>query len=251
MITDIIWLAAVILEAAILVRGFLAGTLRRYPYFYSYIAFVFVQEIVRISFYARYRDLYPQVYWFTQFLGLFFGCGVLWEIYRLALAPFPGAQRVARYFFGAIVMVLLVKTLSGIASTGLNWPVSNTVDVERDLRFLQAVALSALVSVFAFYSLSLGRNLLGLILGYGIFLATSVINLSVRAQVGDRFQLLWVYLQPSLYVIVLCIWGSGLWNYVATQRPARVLQMAQDYERLVSSTRSRLSELRSHLGRGI
>ena len=249
MITDIIWLMAVTLEVVILVRGFFVGTVRHYPYFYSYIGYVLVQDIFRMSIYIGYPHLYPPVYWSTQFLGLILGCGLLWEIYRLALAPFPGAQRVARYVFGVIALALFVKALSGIGR--LNWPISTTLDLERDLRFIQAGALSALLSVFAFYSLSLGRNLQALILGYGIFLATSVISLAVRARLGDRFQLWLVYLQPSLYIMVLCIWGGGLWNYVATQRPARVLQMAQDYERLVSSTRSRLSELRSHLNRGI
>jgi len=251
MATDIIWLAAVTLEIAILIRGFLNGTLRQYPYFYSYLGYVIIQDFLRMHIYANHRELYPQVYWSTQFIGLLFGCGLLWEIYRLALAPFPGAKRVARYVFGLIVVLLLMKATSGIGHGKLHWAVSTTVDLERDLRFVQAVALSAWLSVFAFYRLSLGRNLLGLTLGYGVFLTSSVINLALRARLGDAFQHVWNYLQPSLYVVVLCIWCVGLWSYSATQNPANALRMAEDYARLVNSTRARLSDLRSHMNRGI
>lgn len=251
MATNIIWLVAVTLEIAILFRGLLGGMLRKYPYFFSYLGFVLVQDFLRMSIYAHYPELYPQVYWSTQFLGLLFGWGLLWEIYRQALAPFPGAERVARYAFGLIALLLLLKTVLGVGHTRLNWAIATTVDLERDLRFVQAVALSALLAVFVFYGLPLGRNLLCLVLGYGVFVATSVINLAVRARFGDGFQHWWLYLQPSLYVIVLCIWCAGLWNCSVMRTPAGALRMAEDYARLANSTRTRLNALRSHMNRGI
>ena len=251
MTTDIIWLASVLLEVAILVRGLINGMLRQYPYFYSYLGYVLVQGFLRMSIYASHRELYPQVYWSTQFLGLLFGCGLLWEIYRIALGPFPGAKRVAQFVFVLIAVILLLKAASAIGHGRLHWAISTTVDLERDLRFVQAVALSALLSVFAFYGLSLGRNLLGITLGYGAFVATSVINLAFRARLGDGFQHWWNYLQPSLYVVVLCIWCVGLWSYSAARSPSKSLRMAEDYARLVNSTRARLSALRSQVNRGI
>lgn len=251
MVSNIIWFVAVALEMAILLRGCVNRTLGQYPYFYSYLAYVLVQDFLRIGVYLGHRDLYSQVYWSTQFIGLLFGCGLVWEIYRLALAPFPGAQRVARYAFALVALVLLLKAALGIGHAKLNWAVSTTVDLERDLRFVQAVALSALISVFAFYGLALGRNLLSLILGYGVFVATSVVNLAVRARLGDEFQRWWQYLQPSFYVVVLCIWCAGLWSYSAIRSPAETLRLAEDYARLANSTRARLGNLRSQVNRGI
>src|SRR5262249_46345054 len=133
MVSNIIWFLAVALETAILLRGFVNRTLAQYPYFYSYLGYVLLQDFLRMSIYAGHRDLYPQVYWSTQFIGLLFGCGVVWEIYRLALAPFPGAQRVARYAFGLLALVLLLKTALGMGHAKLNWAASSTVDLERDL----------------------------------------------------------------------------------------------------------------------
>lgn len=251
MVTTVIWLVAVALEVAILLRGFASRSLRHYPYFYSYLGYVLAQEFLRMVVYSSYPSLYPEVYWSTQFGGLVFGCGVVWEIYRVALATFPGAQRVARYAFGLVGLVLLLKAAVGIGHTRLNWAVSTTVDLERDLRLVQAIALSALVSVVIFYGLSLGRNLNGLIVGYGLFVASSVTNLAIRARLGDGFQLWWQYLQPSLYAVVLLVWSVCLWNYSAVARPSDALKLAEDYVHLVNSTRTRLGNLRSQVNRGI
>lgn len=251
MLTNVIWFVALALELTILLRGFINRTLGRYPYFYAYVGFVLVQDIFRMSIYSGYPSFYPEVYWSTQFIGLLFGCGVVWEIYQLALTPFPGAERVARYVFGLVALLLVLKAFAGIGHERLNWAVATTVDLERDLRFVQAVALSALISVFAFYGLPLGRNLLGLVAGYGVFVASSVVNLAVRARLGDGFQRWWQYLQPLLYVVVLCIWCAALWSYSTVQIPGKTSQMAEDYTRLARATRTRLSNLRSHVNRGI
>lgn len=251
MVTNVIWFIALALEVMILFRGFTNRTLRQFPYFYSYLGYVLFQDVFRISIYLSHRDLYPQVYWSTQFIGLLFGCGLVWEICTLALRPFPGAQRVARYLLALVALLLVLNAALEIGQPGSNWAISTTVDLERDLRFVQAIALSVLFSVFAFYGLSLGRNLLGLTLGYGVFVASSVINLAVRARFGDQFQRWWQYLQPSLYLVVLLIWCASLWRYSAASSPAHTLRLAEDYSRLVNSTRTRLGELRSHLNRGI
>src|SRR5262245_27094894 len=109
MLSQAIWGVAVVFEAVLFVRSFFHGLIRHYPYFYSYIGYVFVQDWLRMFVYTEHQAVYPQVYWTTQFLGLFIGCGVLWEIYRGALSPFPGARRIARYVLGFLVLGLLAK----------------------------------------------------------------------------------------------------------------------------------------------
>ena len=251
MLSQAIWIAAVVLETFLLIRSFFQGLIRRYPYFYGYIAFVLVQDAVRMFAYVRYPGIYPHVYWSTQLLGLFFGCGVLWEIYRGALSPFPGARRFARNVLAILVTVLLLKATLSHGLWTQNQAILTALDTERDLRLVQAILLTAVVSVFAFYSLSLGRNLRSLVFGYGIFLATSVVNLAIRGQLGERFQPTWQFLQPSLYILVLCVWSAGMWRYSPIELPRIGLRIQEDYERLARSTRVRLRELRTHVNKGI
>ena len=114
MVTNVIWFTAVALEVMILLRGFTNRTLGKYPYFYSYLGFVLFQDFFRIGIYATHRELYAQVYWSTQFVGLLFGCGLVWEIYKVALGPFPGAQRVTRYVFALVALLFVLNAASGI-----------------------------------------------------------------------------------------------------------------------------------------
>jgi len=251
MLSQAIWIVAVFLEAVLVMRSFLPGLLRNYPYFYGYICFVLLQDVLRMFVYAERPEIYPQVYWATQFLGLFFGCGLLWEIYRNALTPFPGAKRIARYLLGFLIVVLLIRAALGNGFWPSNQAILTTLDIERDLRFVQTVALAALVSVFSFYRVSLGRNLRSLVLGYGIFLATSVVNLAVRGQIGEKFQFAWQLLQPSLYIVVLIVWNAGMWRYLPMEAHENTLRIVEGYERLAYSTRVRLGELRSRVNRGI
>src|SRR5262245_40239270 len=251
MLAQAIWIAAVALEALLVVRSFFRGLLRQYPYFYGYIGFVLVQDVLRMFVYRLHPTSYPQVYWSTQFLGVLFGCGVLWEVYRTALAPFPGVKRMARYILWLLVIVLLLKAVLNHGFWSSSRAILTTLDIERDLRLVQAIALTALISVFVFYGLPLGRNLRALVFGYGIFLATSVVNLAVRGQLGDRFQLAWQLLQPSLYLMVLLVWAFGMWCPSPKEPPRDAAKIAQDYERLARSTRTRLDELKSLINKGI
>jgi len=251
MFSEAIWIAAVALEAFLLIRSFFQPLIKHYPYFYSYFGFVLAQDVVRMFVYVRHPGIYPHVYWSTQLLGLFFGCGVLWEIYRGSLSPFPGARRFARNVLAILVAILLLKAILSHGLWTSNQAILTALDTERDLRLMQAVLLTALLSVFAFYTLSLGRNLRSLVLGYGIFLATSVVNLAIRGQLGERFQPTWQFLQPSLYIFVLCVWSVGMWRYSPVDLPRNTLQIQEDYERLTRSTRSRLRELRTRVNKGI
>lgn len=251
MLSQSIWIVAFVLEGFLFIRSFFCGLFQRYPYFYVYIGFVFVQDALRMFFYMKHPEMYPQMYWSTQFLGLLFGCGVLWEIYRGTLSAFPGARRIARNILGILVVILLVKAALSHGFWTANRAILTTLDVERDLRLVQAMLLAALVSVFTFYKLSLGGNLRALVFGYGVFLATSVVNLAIRGQIGERFQLTWQLLQPALYIVVLSVWNAGMWSYSPMEMSGSVLKIAANYKLLARSTRIRLEELRSHVNKGI
>jgi len=44
-----------------------------------------------------------------------------------------------------------------------------SLETERDLRIVQAVLLASLITLLAYYAVPMGRNLKGMILGYGFF----------------------------------------------------------------------------------
>jgi hypothetical protein len=196
-------------------------------------------------------QIYPQVYWSTQFVGLLFGLSVLWEIYRAALHSFPGAVRNARALFALLLVVVFAKALTNVWSGKAFWPIATTVEMERDLRVVQAALLIALVGIFRYYAVSLGRNLSGLTQGYGLFLAASVFYLAVRANDGSWFQTYWVYLQPAVYLASLCIWARAMWVFYPAPLHAAESKMHQDYLEIAAMTRRHLSRARASLDRRI
>jgi len=102
-----------------------------------------------------------------------------------------------------------------------------------------------------YYAIPIGRNVKGIFAGYGLFMGTSVLMLTVRASVGDAFQAYWMFLQPLCYTAVLGVWCRSLWRYEPI--PSKELQsrIEEDYRSLVLATRKGLLQTRAFFGRSM
>jgi hypothetical protein len=97
----------------------------------------------------------------------------------------------------------------------------------------------------------MGRNVKGILNGYGLFIASCVVTLTLRASIGRQFQASWVLIQPLCYTAVLLIWCGSLWNY----SPAAALEsrpkIEEDYEALARVTRKGLIQARGYLDKSV
>lgn len=245
-----IWLIGLLGEGIPIVRAVQTGSIRRYIWFYVYLAAVLLRDALLFAVYFEWPKLYGIFYWGSESLVVLLGCALVWEVYRTAFARYPGAARVAQ----AVLLLLFTFTLSRIgvkAWNSPNWvPQRTTLETELDLRVVQAALLAALIVLFAYYAIPLGRNLKGIVYGYGLFLASSLVNLSLRGHLGERFQPLWQYLQPGCYMVVLGVWCWTLWNYSPVPVPEVEPALESDYEMLVQGMRGKLSAARHRLLRG-
>ncbi len=246
-----VWLMTIALEGLLLFRAARGGFLKKYVPFYVYVSFVFCLSSVRLVIYLAEPTYYQSFYWHTQPLSVFVGCVVVWEIYRRALGRFPGAARMARNLLLLILLIVVAKVLANVPNVSAGWLTGTTAELERNLRAVQAVLLMGLVTVIASYRIPLGRNLWGMLLGYGLFVGTSVINLTLRVLLGDSFQTAWQYLQPLLYLTVLCVWCVMLWSYEAAPLPKTEPKIEHDYQLLAAATKKSLLRARAYLGRAM
>ena len=249
MLSSAIWLAGLALEGALIVRAMQGRFLGRYPFFYSYLASVLFRSAALVPIYRWWPQAYRSAYWYSQFLVLVLGCGVVWEIYRTALSRYPGAARMAQnvlpFFFVLSFSRVFVK-----AWNSHKWlPGATSLETERDLRIVQAALLASLITLLAYYAVPMGRNLKGMILGYGFFLGTSVIHLTVRDYLGVTFQHAWAYIQPIAYLVVLAIWLVALWFYAPAPEPEVESRLEANYQALLAGTRRQLSAARTSLAR--
>lgn len=245
MLSWIIWSTGILMEALLLFRALRARLLGKYSLFYLYSASVLLMAVVLV-----FPGIYQHWYWRTQFLTLIIGYGILLEILNHVLAPYPGAEKFARtsgiVAFGAILCFALVYTPMKSPWSALGV----MVELERDLRTVQAIFLCGLSYVILYYGIAIGRNMKGMMIGYGLYIATSLVSLAVRAYAGTPFFAeMQKLIQPLSFDISLVIWLTALWAYHPNPVQEPGIQLEADYEACVAKTRSVMGGMRSSLGK--
>lgn len=251
MLTQAIWWGGMCLEAVMVFRGFRERLVFKYPVFYLYIAFVLLEDLLRFYIYRWHPAIYPQTYWITDFIGLVIGSGVVFEIYRSGLSAYPGTARMARNLLLLVFTLAFAKVLVSMSYGSPWWPAETTAELERNLRNVQASALIALLAMFLFYAIPFGRNLKGILSGYSLYIAVSLVQLTLVSHFGNNIQRLWSYVNSLSYLIALCIWTRALWSYEMSPETKPSTPLEFDYEALRAATRLRLQETRARLGRAV
>jgi hypothetical protein len=247
MLSQTIWWVSIALEILLLGRGLQAKLVSRYPAFYGYVVFVLFQDLARFLALQRSLHVYKYTYWTTEFLCVGIGCVIVFEVYRVGLSSYPGTARMARNVLALVFALTLAKVIANAWGNPGWWNVVST-QMERDLRTVQAVAIFGLLSLFLLYAIPFGKNLLGILVGYGLFVAERVITLIFFAGRRD----FWAYAYSASYLLALGIWLTHLWAYSenpATQPAAGRLEI--DYQRLAAATRRRLQTARGQLAKAV
>jgi hypothetical protein len=248
MLAQAMWLTAICLEALLLFRLWRAQHLRTYLLFSCYLIFVISQDVLRYLVAHSAPTLYPGTFWSTEFIGVFAGCGVVAEVCSIALARYPGVAKIARNLmllaFSLIVGKIFFTALQGTSG----WSVFLILQLERDMRFVQILAILCLLLVLTVYSIPVNRNLRGIMLGYGLFLSFNLVDLSFLERLGGRAQFVASGIQSSAYLAALCIWAVFLWS--KSPQPQR--RMAGEpahhgYSDIVSETQERLATMHSEV----
>jgi hypothetical protein len=208
---------------------------------------VLLQSLTRVFVYRSERNLYPYVYWLTEFVAVVIGCGIVLEVYRVGLSAYPGAARMARKLLLFVFSVSTAKALLSAASHPGWWAQVTVNEIEQVLRVVQALAILAIVVLFLFYGIPFGRNLGGILLGYGLFIAGTLAWLTLFDSGSDEFRNFWFYLNPALYGIALGVWALHLWSH--SPEPGRPERLEHDYQRVAAATRLRLDAARGHLAK--
>lgn len=245
MLSSMVWVAGLVLESVLLVRALLGNFLKHYTLFYLYLISVLFPSASLFAVYHLWPNFYSPAYWFTEFLNVLLGCALVWEVYKIALARYPGTARMARN----VLAFLFIFASTRIFVKGWNSPTwipgKTLFEIERDLRIVQLALVAGLVVLFTCYAIPLGRNLKGVAYGYALFLCTSVINLTLRDDLGNGFQHFWKYMQPVCYLLVLGVWCLTLWSYVPIPEPTTEPRLEADYESLIAATKKKVRSARS------
>ena len=250
MLSHLIWWSSIALEFALLASGLRSQLFRRFPIFYGYISFVALQDVLRLLLESNDSNdkVYPIVYWITEFLALAIGSLVVFEIYKISLRAYPGAARMARNALVFVFLTAVAKGLADVVASG-GWRGEPTAfQIERALRSVQAAAILSLVALFLVYSIPFGRNLRGILLGYGLFIGQRVICLTYMPTQGHHF---WFYAYSAVYPVSLVVWLAYLWSYQPIPDPRAAVPLEQDYQNIAAATQRRLQAMRLYVRKGV
>ncbi len=132
--TNFIWLSAIALEIAILLRGAKTALVRKYPFFYAYIAYVLVLELLRVSCFRFAPNFYPAFYWYTEPLTVVSSYAVIFEIFRRPLIYNPAVARLAQPLLAVVFVLTATYAASDLLSGGLPSLPRVTAELGRDFR---------------------------------------------------------------------------------------------------------------------
>ena len=240
----------IVLEILLILRGYQQNLLRRYPLFYTYIFFVLASDVTMVFVPVSPRT-YLYMYWVVEFLGLVAGCLIVFEFYRVALRAYPGTARMARAMLAILFLLAMVKTVVSILNVPRWWFDATPAQVEGLLRVCELLAILSLVVVLLFYSIPLGKNLRGILLGYSLFVSWSVICLALVAAGVATFASVWSYTYPFSYLIGVVVWTVHLWSYQPNPVPDRAIPLEQEYLRVAAATQRRLHDARGYLAKAV
>jgi hypothetical protein len=244
-VTQSIWWIGNALLLALIYRGMRESILRQYPWFYAYIGFVLLSSLVGFALYRSSPDWYLRFYWISEFVSAVLGSLLTWEAYRRVLWPYPGVRRVASWMFVFVTAIAFASAVITLASGRSLIPTS--VELERNLRTMQALALFAFIAAQVYYAIPMGKNLFGITTGYAFYVASRIINLSLRSQFGASYQTTLQWIQPVEYCATLAVWCVTLWSCHPGTRAA-VASLDADYEWLSGRALAAFSRIRSSLG---
>jgi hypothetical protein len=241
----IVSLSSLLLQMGILLRGHREKLLAGYSFFYAYVFSTFLGTSLALVLWRVAPASYHRSYWILQFATLLIGCGIILEIFRHVLSPYRGAEKFAMavglFTFAAVFCFAIVYRL--VASS----PDRALFELERNARTVQAILLFGILAVISYYRIPIGKNLKGMISGYGLYIVTSLLTLAIRAYAGPRFTHSWSVIQPVSFDLSLTIWLIALWSYHPNPAPDPAIPLEGDYEALAAKTRRALVAMRSHL----
>ena len=251
MISLFIWWAGISLESIIVFRSLRGRMFRVYPLFYAYVVCVLGTEVSRMIIYRFKAPLYTSWWWGTEFLSLLVGYFVIFDIFEKGLAAYEGVKRFARVV-GLVMLAGIVAftTFQLLARNQLTRGLTS-VEVERNLRCAELVLLGGILFLVGYYRVPIGRNLKGIILGYGLYVAAVVMDDAARSYLGDSFQSVFSSARIYTYLAALMVWTVMLWSYHPNPLPNKLGRgMDGDYQALVAKTKNALHDARSYLSKG-
>jgi hypothetical protein len=212
----------------VLVEGLLLWRLARrrlwsrYPYFSAFVVYDIVRTIFLLHAAYYQREWFAAAYWRTEIVSGFLRFLVIWEVLR-SVFPRNSVLRKLTWRVAASLMLFLLPSVVALSYDQALfehylYPYLSPV-LEQYISLLQAIFLLVPVAVAVFYGTALGRNLRGLVFGFGTYLSVCAANFA-SLQAWPGFFPVWRFLFPLTYIGMTAVWLWAFWEYAPSRELA-------------------------------
>jgi hypothetical protein len=184
----------------------------RYPYFTGCVLYDFIRCFILFAVTRFWWQSYSLIYWNTEIISLFLRFLIIWEVVR---SLFPRNSILRRLAWKLLVsaelaLLPLILMLSFSQSSSIHYfDTYLSPALEQYLSLAQAILLLVPAAAAHYYGISLGRNMRGLIFGFGAYLSVCAANFA-GLQAWRWFSPVWRLLSPATYIGMIGIW---LWAF--------------------------------------
>ena len=199
---------SVLLQALLFCRAYVCGLSRRYPFFYTYLAYTALWTFA-FSLPVFIRDpSYPTAYWLSYVLAALLRFGIAAEIHRYVF-PLHSSLR-TRANVAVLLALTLLAFIFWIAGPGPGPSVFP--DALRKITLSVATWIFVVLGLARYYGIRVGRNVWGIAAGVLLFTGSELIYLAAM-DLLPRLWAAWRYIHPLTFVLTLIVWASALWRY--------------------------------------
>jgi hypothetical protein len=201
-----------LLWGLLILRGARSRLFRLFPLWYSYVVYVFSGSLAMYLVYWLAPGVYPSAYWIYYLVTILAEFVVLVEVSDQIFRVFPAIRNLGR------ALTIAVSTALGLvyvfpAILGSVHSRAALLDFASRAAVTKAIILASLFYAARHYNLELGKSVVGLMLGFSIYLAMNITTLAV----GKAFEpaisasILWV-MGPLASVLCVLVWTISLWK---------------------------------------
>jgi hypothetical protein len=202
-------LAAVgtVLQACLFLQLLRVKAYLRFPLFCTFVGFSVLSAIATVATRGN-EKLYLYVYWISEIIYVALTFLVLQEAFHSVFRNFYSLRGFKLSFPGVGIFIFLTALFRAIFFRQPNQsPFAVTlVSLEIAVDFLQFVLFCLFILLVRFFHMQWRQQAFGIILGFGIAAAGSLVAFLLRSEFGTKLDSLFRIVTPLSYIIGVAVW---------------------------------------------
>jgi len=207
LVSSILWLVPLSLQAVIAVAIFWRRLVRVFPIFFSYTVLVPVRDIILLLLPFP-GNRYSFVFWWGDAVVILLSLAVIFEVLWHLFRPY----RFLHFVFRLIWVVALITTACALTllrtgPQGADRVLESIILMERSARVLQVGLLITLILLMSRLGLTWQHYSLGIAAGFGIYSALDLILLELRGHLHFVNYAAFAFLGSGAYNLAVLVWA--------------------------------------------